>query len=150
MIAALFLSFLATALEQTPPQGWWVVKDSKGLCQIAVPPDWQALLENTGAAVLQEATNAIAVVTSQPAQAFKPLPDTLQRMLGIRKNELFENSAKRVFYQEKVSHRPDEANAYNAIVPGRTGTCSCHVVALPSVAEETAKNIALSLGPVEP
>src|SRR5216684_3938457 len=55
MRATLFLSLLASALAQTTPAGWKIVKDSKGVCQIAAPPDWDPLSENTGAAVFQDA-----------------------------------------------------------------------------------------------
>ena len=147
--ATLFLSLLASAPAQTTPAGWKIVKDSKVVCQIAVPPDWDLLSENTSAAVFQDATTAIAVVTSQAGQAFKPLPETLQKMLGIRKDKLFENTERRIFYQDKISKRSEDPNAYSASVPGKGGTCSCHVVVLRSVPEETAKKIVLSLGPVQ-
>ena len=149
MCATLFLSLLASALAQTTPACWKIVKDSKGVCQIAVPPDWDPLSENTGAAVFQDATTAIAVVTSQAGQAFKPLPETWQKLLGIRKGKLFENTARRIFYQDRISKHSEDPNAYSASVPGKAGTCSCHVVVLPSVPEETAKKIVLSLGPAQ-
>jgi hypothetical protein len=149
MRTTLFLSLLASALAQTTPDGWKIVKDSKGVCQIAVPPDWDPLSENTGAAVFQGPATAIAVVTSQSGQAFKPLTETLQKLLGIRRDKLFENTARRIFYQEKISKHSEDPNAYSASVPGKAGTCSCHVVVLPSVPEETAKKIALSLGPAK-
>ena len=149
MRATLFLSLLASALAQTTPVGWTVVKDVKGLCQIAVPPDWDPLFENTGAAVFQNATTAIAVVTSQAGQAFKPLPETLQKLLGIRKDKLFENTARRIFYQDKISKHSEDHNANSARVTGKAGTCCCHVVVLPRVPEETAKKITLSLGPAQ-
>lgn len=148
MRAALFLSLLASVLAQTTPAGWKVMKDSKSACQIAVPPDWEPLAETNGAAVFHDVTTAIAVVTSQAGQVFKPLTESLQKMFGIRKDKLFENTAKRIFYQDKISKQSDDPNAYTASVPGKGGTCSCHVVVLPSVPEETAKKIALSLGPV--
>jgi hypothetical protein len=71
-------------------------------------------------------------------------------LLGIRKETLFENTAKRVFYQDKISSRAEDPNAYSASVPGNGGTCSCHIVFLPSISQETAKKIVLSLGPVPP
>jgi hypothetical protein len=55
---------MVSALAQTTPAGWKIVKDSK-VWRIAVPPDWEPLSENAGAAVLQDTTTAIAVVTSQ-------------------------------------------------------------------------------------
>jgi len=98
--------------------------------------------------VLRDATTAIAVVTSQPGQAFKALPESLQKLMDIRKEKMFENTAKRIFYQDKTSRSLEDANAFSASVPGKTGTCSCHVSFVPSVSEEIAKKIALSLGPV--
>jgi hypothetical protein len=149
MLATLLLWLLASAPAETTPADWKFVKDSKGLCQIAVPPDWDSLSENTGAAVFHDATTAIAVVTSQPGQAFKPLPESLQRLLGIRKDTLFENTPRRIFYQDKVSKHSENPNGYSASVPSKAGTCSCHVAALPSTPEETAKKIALSLQPAQ-
>ena len=151
MVATLFLSLFASAVvvTQTTPAGWKVVKDSKAICQIAVPPDWDLYTESTSAAVLHDATNAIAVVTSQPGQEFKPLTEALQKVLGIRKEKLFENTAKRIFYQERISKQPEDPNAYSVSVPGKAGTCSCHVTVLPSILEETVKKIALSFAPAE-
>lgn len=148
MVSALLLLFLPLASAQTLPAGWRVVKDSKGACQIAVPPEWVPLADNTGAAIFQDTTTAIAVVTSQPGQTFKPLPESLQKLLGIRKEKMFENTAKRVFYQDKTSKNSEDSNAYSASVPGKAGTCSCRVVFLSSISEDTSKKIVFSLGPV--
>jgi hypothetical protein len=84
-ILVLFLFFPVSA--QTLPEGWKVVKDSKDMCQIAVPPEWVLLAEGSGAAVFHGSTTAIAVVTSLPAQIFKPLPESLQKLLDIRKEK---------------------------------------------------------------
>ena len=54
-------------------------------------------------------------------------------MFGIRKDKLFENTTRRIFYQDKISKHTEDPNAYSANVPGKGGTCSCHVVVLPSV-----------------
>ena len=142
----LFLSLLLPASAQTVPAGWKVVKDSKGACQIAVPPDWVPFTENSGAAVLHNATTAIAVVTSQPGQIFKPLSESQLKLFNIGKEKIFENTAKRLFYQDKTSRNPDDSSAYSAMVPGKGGTCSCHVVFVPSITEEIARKITLSLG----
>jgi len=149
-VLTLLLLLLPHLSAQTVPADWKVVKDSKSACQIAVPPEWAPWGDNTGAAVFQNTTTAIVVVTSQPGQTFKPLSESLQRLLGIRKETLFENTAKRVFYQDKISSRAEDPNAYSASVPGNGGTCSCHIVFLPSISQETAKKIVLSLGPVPP
>jgi hypothetical protein len=148
MVPALILLYLTISPAQTVPAGWNVLKDPKDLCQITVPPDWTALTESKGAAVFRDTTTAIAVVTSQPGQGFKPLPASLLKVLDIRKESIFENTAKRVFYQEKISKNADYPNAYSASVPGKSGTCSCHVTFLPSVSAEVARKIALSLNAV--
>jgi hypothetical protein len=133
------------ATPQTAPAGWKVIKDAKAACQIAVPPEWAPLGENNGAAVFHDSTTAIAVVTSQPGQEFKPLSPMLLKTFAIPKEKLFENSARRIFYQDKTSARADDPNAFGSSVPGKGGTCSCHIVALPSLAPDLAKQIALTL-----
>src|SRR5262252_8793295 len=97
-IPTLVLLLFFPASAQTIPAGWKMVKDSKNTCQIAVPPEWVLLEDGSGAAVFRDRTTAIAVVTSQPGQIFKPLPEWLQKVLDIRKEKIFENSAKRLFY----------------------------------------------------
>ncbi len=149
MFAAVLLSLLAGVSVETPPAGWKIVKDSRGLCQIVVPSDWDEISAAAGAAVLHDTATAVAVVTSQPGQAFKPLSESLQRLLGIPKAALFENSPRRIFFQDKVSKRSGDPNVYDSSVPARSGTCSCHVAALPSIPGDTAKKIILSLQPVE-
>jgi len=148
IVSTLFLLWLPVSPAQTVPADWSNVADSKGLCQISVPPEWTLLPDTKGTAVFRDATTAIAVVTSQPGQAFKPLSVPLQRVLDISKESLFENSAKRVFYQERVSRNAETPGALSASVPGKDGTCSCRVTFLPSVSAETAKKIVLSLSAV--
>ncbi len=148
IVTALVLLCSAPALGQTVPAGWKAVKDSKAACQIAVPPEWVPFGENSGAAVFHDSTTAIAVVTSQPGQDFKPLTPALVKSIGIPRERMLENSATRVFYQDRAARTPDETSAWSSSVPSKGGTCSCHVVVLPSIPEETAKKIALSLAPV--
>ena len=147
MVSTLFLSLCLPALAQTVPAGWKILKDAKSACQIAVPPDWIPLPEAGGAAVFHDPGTGIAVVTSQPGQSFQALSESQLRLIGIAKEKLFENSNKRLFYQDKTSRNTDDSNAYSAMVPGNGGTCSYHVVFLPSITEEIARKIALSLGP---
>jgi len=133
---------------QTVPAGWKVVKDAKTTCQIAVPPEWVPFGDNNGAAMFHDSTTAIAVVTNQAGQDFKPLTAALIKSIGIPKEKLFENTATRLFYQDRTSRNPEESNALSSSVPTKGGTCSCHVVVLPSIPEDVAKKIALSLSPV--
>lgn len=148
IVPTLILLFLPPLASQTVPAGWQIVKDSASLCQIAVPQDWAPWRDSSGAAVLHDPTTAIAIVTSQPQQEFKPLPEAVRNVLGITREKMFENSAKRVFYQDRTSEGPGDPNAYSISVPGKSGTCSGHLTFLPGVTEDTARKIALSLGPV--
>jgi hypothetical protein len=148
VVSTLLLLCCLSARAQTVPAGWKIVKDSKSACQIAVPAEWSPFGENNGAAVLREATNAIAVVTSQPGQEFKPLTPGMIKTIGIPKEKLFENTATRIFYQDRTARSNEETNAFSSSVPAKSGTCSCHVVAVPSVSEDLAKKIALSLSRV--
>ena len=116
---------------------------------MAVPPDWVPLGDDPGVAVFHDSSTAIAVVTSQPDQEFKPLPEAVQKVIGIPKDKMFENSTKRVFYQDRTSTTVEEPNAYSIAVPGKTGTCSSHLTFLRDVSADTARKIALSLGPSE-
>jgi hypothetical protein len=148
IVPTLILLFLPSVSAQVVPAGWQIVKDTKNACQIAVPPDWSLYGDNTGAAIFHEVSTAIAVVTSQPGQVFKPLPESLQKVLDIRKEKMFENTAKRLFYQDKTSGNREDPNAYSVSVPGKDGTCSGRVTFLPSISGDVVRKIALSLGPV--
>jgi len=68
-------------------------------------------------------------------------------VLNISKEKLFENTSKRIFYQDKTSSNAEDANSYSFSVPGKAGTCSGHLTVLPSIPTDTARKIALSLGP---
>jgi hypothetical protein len=146
-IFALVLLSGLTASAQTP-SGWKTIKDAKSACQIAVPPEWTPLGESNGAAIYKDATTAIAVVTAQPGQEFKPLTAGFIRSMDLPKDKLFENTAKRIFYQDQTSRGPDDTSAFSVSVPHKNGSCSCHVAFVPSVTADTAKKIALSLAPV--
>jgi len=147
IVSALVLLWIPHSLAQTVPAGWNLVRDARGACQIAVPPEWVPLEGTSGAAVLRDTSTAIAAVTSQPGQVFRPLTESLQRLLNVPKERMFENSSRRIFYQDKVSRHAEDPNGFGASVPAKGGTCSCRVTVLPSIPVATAKAIALSLGP---
>ena len=149
IVPTLILLSAASASAQTVPSGWKLIRDAKTACQIAVPPDWNAFSEAGGSAILHDPSTAIAVVTSQPGQAFKPLTAAMLKILGVPKEKVFENSNTRLFYQDKTSTGADDEHAFTASAPGNSGgTCSCRVVFMPSIGTETARKIILSLGPV--
>jgi len=148
IVATLLFLGILRASGDSIPTNWKIIKDSKSVCQIAVPENWTAGADNTGSAYLQDPTVAIAVVTSQPTQAFKPISDSMLHLLNVTKESLFENSAKRVFYQDRPNASAPDSHSLNIMVPGRTGTCSARVVYPPTVPEDTARKIALTLAPV--
>jgi hypothetical protein len=148
IVPTLFLLFWLQNDAQTVPADWRIVTDAKRVCQIAVPPEWVPLPGSPGAVVLHDPSTAIAVVTSQPGQAFKPLTQSLRKLFETRGEKMLENSAKRILYKDRTSRNPDDPSAYSASVPGKGGTCSCRVLFLPSVSADIVKQITLSLGPV--
>jgi hypothetical protein len=147
-VFALFALLLPRIALGSLPTGWKVLKDPKGVCQILVPETWDSPSDQASWTVLRDATTAIAVVTSQPGQVFKPLPESLLKIMGIPKERIFENSAKRIYYQDKVAANSSDTNAFSVMEPGHAGTCSSRVVFLPEATEETARKIVLSVGPV--
>jgi hypothetical protein len=149
LVSVLILSFAPCLSAQVVPAGWKLIKDSKDACQMAVPPDWSPFGDNAGVAVFHDSSTAIVLVTSQPDQPFKSLPEAVQRVMGVPKERMFENTDKRIYYQFKVSANGEDPNAYSVAVPGKTGTCSAHLTLLPVIQQETARKIALSLGPAE-
>lgn len=148
IIASLILFFMPLLPAQTVPDGWQIVKDSKNACRIAVPADWSLYGETQSAAIFQDSTTALAIVTSQPGQEFHPLPENLLRVLDIPQGKLFENSATRIFYQDRRSSGPGDPTSYSFSVPSKSGTCSGHLTFLSSISEELARKIALSLAPI--
>jgi hypothetical protein len=133
---------------QVAPNGWQIVKDTRNTCQLAVPPDWSLYGESHSAAVLHDPSTALVVVTSQPGQAFAPLSERLKSVLNISKEKLFENTANRIFYEDKSSAHPADPKWYTFSVPGKNGTCSGKLTFLPSLPDDVAHQIVLSLGPV--
>jgi hypothetical protein len=65
---------------------------------LGVTPEGEPFADGTGAAVRHDPTTAIAIVTSQPGQFFRPFSDAPLKMLGIPQEKVFENTAKRLFY----------------------------------------------------
>jgi hypothetical protein len=148
MVSTLILLCGLPALSQTTPAGWKTIKDAKGVCRIDVPPEWVPLGEGNGAAVFRDPTTAIAVVTSQPAQEFKPLTPQFLKSMGLPKEKIFENSATRIFYQDRTSEGRDDPNEFSSSVPANGGTCSCHLRLLPGIPVDLARKIVLSLSAV--
>jgi hypothetical protein len=74
--------------------------------------------------------------------------ERLKSILNISKEKLFENTASRIFYEDKASAHPADPKWYTFSVPGKNGTCSGHLTFLPSLPDDLARQIVFSLGPV--
>ena len=148
-IVSTLILFSLPLSAQVVPTGWQIIKDAKNACQLAVPADWSVYGESRSAAVLHDSSTALVVVTSQPGQSFGPLTERLLTVLNIGKEKLFENTSKRIFYEDKASHHPADPKWYTFSVPGNNGTCSGRLTFLPSLSDDIARKIVFSLGPTE-
>jgi hypothetical protein len=148
IISSLILLFLPPVPGQVTPAGWQTIKDPRNACQLNVPADWTPYADHQGAAVFRNSETALAIVTSQPGQVYTALPESVVNVLGIPPAKLFENSATRIFYQDRTSTSPIDHNSYSFTIPAKVGTCSGLLTFLPSVSEETARTIVRSLAPV--
>jgi hypothetical protein len=141
-ISGLLLMVSGMAAAQTVPAGWKILKDEKGLCQIAVPPDWIPNPRSPGVASLKNTQNEVDV--NSDTDTTVPLAPSIQKMLHVIK--MFENTSQRVFYS---FDRGRNSQQFSERVPRPGGTCTMSVTFVPPTTEETAKKIALSLGPAK-
>jgi hypothetical protein len=144
LTSGLLLALCGMAAGQTVPAGWNLIKDAKGVCQAAIPPDWtpatlpgMAKTKETGTVLVPSGT----VVVTSDVDRLQPMPKEVQKLLV---DQMIENTDQRVFYSNKSS----ASTEYNASVPGKGGKGRCHAAVSfqPSkVKDEIAKQIALSI-----
>jgi hypothetical protein len=134
------------AAAGNPPAGWKVIKDQRGMCEVAVPPDWIASTRNPGVASPKDVLEGMVVVTSDAA-ALKPIPDSVQKMMKIEK--LYENTDKRVVYMSHIARDPKDSSSLSVAVPAAHGSCMTQVTYRSTVPENLARQIAYSVGPVK-
>ena len=143
LVCGLVLFFSIGVFAQSVPAGWKQVKDSNGMCQVSVPPDWDASKTNPGSASAKKQLDGSVVVISG-YDTVKPMPEALQKAFKVDK--MIENTDKRVFYTDHL----DKIKNYNVMVPGKPGmSCSSQVTFSPATPDDLAKTIALSVGPVK-
>ena len=141
----LFLTFIFSILlcglaaAQSVPPGWKIVKDSKGACQMAVPPDWR--VSNDMAFHNNTPPDQAGVASS--TLGISPINASTQKMLHVDK--MFENTNQRIFFSVGGGRSKDFR--INVSRPG--GACSATVTFSPPITEDTAKKIALSVGPAK-
>jgi hypothetical protein len=133
---------------QPVPAGWKVLKDEKGVCQVAVPANWRVAPAGMNASLGSLMEN-MATVTSD-VDRLQPMPETAQKILGVTK--MIENTDQRVFYFSRTEYRGNVALGYHTSVPGKGGKGRCHVAVgfkAGMVTDDVAKQIALTLAPVQ-
>jgi hypothetical protein len=97
------------AVAQSVPTGWKTVKESEGKCQASVPPNWIVASANPGTANAKNPLDLVVVTVGY--DELKPMPESVQKMFNV--DNMFENTAKRVFY----SDHKDKITNYNVTVP---------------------------------
>ncbi len=139
------LIWLSSSLgAQQVPAGWKIVKDETGACQAAIPPDWQPGA-SPGIANPKDVTQGSLLITADPF-TLKPMPEAMQKTMKI--DTMIENTSSRVFYST-VSGKNGQSRQYSVSVPGRNGSCNSRVAFRAGVADQTARTIALSVGPAK-
>jgi hypothetical protein len=128
-------------MAQNVPSGWKVVKDSKQMCQIAVPADWtsDAIVKSMASDPAKKST---AIVHWARQNSFAQTVSTAKQMMKPVK--VFEESGSRIWY----SYQPNSAKpaTHWYIAAQGKNVCNADVSFEEAGAEDTAKKIAQSLG----
>jgi hypothetical protein len=135
---AALLLFCSSLPAQDVPAGWKVVKDKQGVCQIAVPANWEAdkLLSSF---VSSPDGNANAVPHGLRAGQTFPAATAGAKQVMVP-TKIIEDSAKRLWY----AYSGTAPSSWYVAVPGST-VCTAQIAFKAPAMEETAKKIALSL-----
>lgn len=146
IVCTLILLCGPTAAGQTAPADWKVVKDSKGLCQIRVPPEWALMDENRGCGCAARRFHSDCG-GDRAARAGIPAAecDAAQGAQRSRGKNVREYGETHLLLGQGFEERGGCQSIYRQRAGGG-GTCSCHGVVLPGISEEIAKTITLSLG----
>jgi hypothetical protein len=144
-LLACFLALLAAA-AQTSPAGWKVIKDQRGTCQVAVPPDWIPSTRNPGVASAKDVLEGMVVVTGD-SQRLKPIPESMQKVMKIEK--LYENTDKRVVYMTHIARDAKDSSSLSVAVPAQSGSCMTQVTYRSTISDDLAKKIAFTVGPAK-
>jgi hypothetical protein len=132
------------AATQTTPAGWKIIKDQRGACQVAVPPDWIPSARNPGVASARDVLDGMVVVTSDSAR-LKPIPESMRTIMKIEK--LYENTGQRVVYMTRIAKDPKDSSSLNVAVPSKNGSCMTQVTYRSAISDDLAKKIAFTVGP---
>jgi hypothetical protein len=131
------------------PEGWKVIKERLGKCQMAVPAKWKQKVisgKKTGAAAAPDKSieAVVNLMKGTDWAAFKPiLYATYKRE---RDRPKIEDSPNRLWFFASTNAPPGKSSWYVA-VPGKAGTCNAQIHFTPGdkTADETATKIVDSI-----
>src|SRR4051812_440020 len=131
------------------PQGWKVVKERSGKCEMAVPSKWKQQVisgRKVGAAASPDKSidAVVNLMKGTDWAAFKPvLYATYKRE---RDRPKIEDSPNRLWFFASTNAPPGKSSWYVA-VPGTAGTCTAQIHFKPGdvAGEETARKIVDSI-----
>jgi hypothetical protein len=139
-------AFVWTAEAQ--PSGWHLIKDSKGVCQMSVPPDWKVNTHVPRMATGPELADAM--ILAQAGKPVRPMNEVVQNVVGVDK--MLENTAQRVFWAAKPASFPEGSPpvvAYHVAVPAKDGSCAGQITIKQGGSEALVKQIAATVAPVK-
>ena len=146
-LSILAVTFTLSAAAHTLSAQTKAFKDKNGTCQVLLPADWQ-LDDITGEMKDPKSLIRVSVFWERDAKV-EPYSAMAMDMNNVEK--MFENTAQRIFYQEKpIKFGPVPTYAYTVYTPApQKGACHGAISMKPGADEPAAKQIALTLGPAK-
>lgn len=141
-------ALVAAASAASIPAGWTTIKDSKGACQVGIPPDFKPNPSFKGLGEGPGQVISIQIV-SQAGAKVRPLNDLAQK--AVRVDKMFDNTNDKLFYSTAPLKGFDGKTSagWHITVIGNGGTCAGIITLLPGASEDLAKKIADTLGPAK-
>lgn len=139
------LAFAALCIHaQDVPNGWKVLKDKQGTCQMAVPSDWttSAIAPSLANSPDNQSTAVVHGVSAD--QSFAEAKEMAKQV--VKPTTIIEDSAKRLWYVYE-GNRSGVTNWYVA-VPGKP-VCAAQITFKAAAMEDTAKKIVMSVAPAK-
>jgi len=145
-IAAVLCGLSAVAGAQSVPAGWHAVKDSKSICQAAVPGDWK---QTPVPAMMADSKQTLTeLIVNEEYDSFKPMSPELLKMHGAEK--VVENDAKRIFLVGKANtFLGKTTRSWSIWVPAAKGTCHMEISLTSGADEDLARKVADTLQPAK-
>ena len=127
---------------QDVPGGWKVVKDARGRCQFAVPPDWVADSLMKSFQMSADKT-ASAVASSAASGPFASVTSRAKELMVPKKT--IEDSGKRLWYVYETQIGAQKGNTQWYVAVPTSPVCAMQIDFKGSAMEDIATKIARSL-----